>query len=291
MHNPVKRVAAIHDLSGFGRAALTSIIPVLSFMGIQVCPFPTAVLSTHTGDFEDFTFVDLTDSMEDYMNHWKKENIDFDCIYSGFLASTRQIDIISQFIDDFGNESNITVVDPVMGDKGELYTTMDKDMVQKMRGLITKADIITPNFTEAAYLLDRPVVDNIDQCKVKEWLMELSDMGPSIVVITSVPDEYELGNTDVMAYDRINNKFWKVGCKYIPANFPGTGDTFTSVLIGSLLTGDSLPIALDKSVQFITTAIRASYGFNYNKREGVLLERVLDTLKMPVILNSYELME
>lgn len=291
MHNPVKRVAAIHDLSGFGRAALTSIIPVLSFMGIQVCPFPTAVLSTHTGDFEDFTFVDLTDSMEDYMNHWKKENIDFDCIYSGFLASTRQIDIISQFIDDFGNESNITVVDPVMGDKGKLYTTMDDDMVQKMRELITKADIITPNFTEAAYLLDRPVVDNIDQCKVKEWLMELSDMGPSIVVITSVPDEYELGNTDVMAYDRINNKFWKVGCKYIPANFPGTGDTFTSVLIGSLLTGDSLPIALDKSVQFITTAIRASYGFNYNKREGVLLERVLDTLKMPVILNSYELME
>ncbi|MEG6614929.1 pyridoxamine kinase [Peptococcaceae bacterium 1198_IL3148] len=291
MHNLVKRVAAIHDLSGFGRGSLTAIIPVLSFMGIQVCPFPTAVLSTHTGGFKDFTFIDLTDHMESYMNHWQREKIEFDCIYSGFLGSPKQIDIISRFIDNFRDQSNMVVVDPVMADNGKLYTTMDETMVEKMKELIKKADIITPNFTEAAFLLNKPIVNSITVEEIKQWLRELSAMGPSIAIITSVPNINELGNTYVMAYDRPNNKIWKVGCKYIPAEYPGTGDTFTSVLIGSLLTGNSLPIALDKSVQFITTAIRASYGFNYDKREGVLLEKVLDTLRLPVMINSYELVE
>ena len=133
--NPVKRVAAIHDLSGFGRASLTAIIPILSSMGIQVCPLPTAVLSTHTGGFEGFTFVDLTDTMEAYINHWKKEQIEFDCIYSGFLGSPRQIDIISKFILDFKSETNLVVVD------GILYKTMADEMVVKMRELIRGTDI------------------------------------------------------------------------------------------------------------------------------------------------------
>jgi pyridoxine kinase len=291
MHNLVKRVAAIHDLSGFGRGSLTAIIPVLSCMGIQVCPFPTAVLSTHTGGFKDFVFVDLTEHMDSYMDHWKREDIEFDCIYSGFLGSPKQIDIIERFIDDFRTSANMVVVDPVMADNGKLYKTMDQTMVEKMKELVKMADIITPNFTEAAFLLGKPMVEAIDEEEIKKWLVELSDMGASIVIITSVPNINEPGNTYVTAYDKPNNKIWKVGCKYIPTEYPGTGDTFTSVLIGSLLNGDSLPMALDKSVQFITTAIRASYGFDYNKREGVLLERVLDTLKLPVMLNSYELVE
>jgi len=289
--NPIKRVAAIHDLSGFGRASLTAIIPILSTMKIQVCPVPTAVLSTHTGDFENYSFVDLTDSMERYMHHWEELGLDFDCIYSGFLGSTRQIDIISEFIDIFGTEDNLTVVDPVMGDDGELYSTMDNTMVQKMKELIRKSDVITPNFTEAAYLLDKPYTQNISIIEIKKWLIELSDMGPDIVIITSVPDSEFNKNTNVIAYDKKYNKFWKVGCLYIPAHFPGTGDAFTSVLIGSLLQGDSLPIALDRGVQFITSSIRASYGFQYPEREGVLLEKVLNNLNMPVFTSSYELLE
>lgn len=291
MSNPIKRVAAIHDLSGFGRASLTAIIPILSTMKIQVCPVPTAVLSTHTGDFENYSFVDLTDSMERYMHHWEELGLDFDCIYSGFLGSTRQIDIISEFIDIFGTEDNLTVVDPVMGDDGELYSTMDNTMVQKMKELIRKSDVITPNFTEAAYLLDKPYTQNISIIEIKKWLIELSDMGPDIVIITSVPDSEFNKNTNVIAYDKKYNKFWKVGCLYIPAHFPGTGDAFTSVLIGSLLQGDSLPIALDRGVQFITSSIRASYGFQYPEREGVLLEKVLNNLNMPVFTSSYELLE
>ncbi|MEQ8156680.1 MAG: pyridoxamine kinase [Clostridiaceae bacterium] len=291
MKNPVKRVAAIHDLSGFGRASLTAIIPILSSMGIQVCPFPTAILSTHTGGFEEFTFIDLTDTMEAYFNHWKKEQIEFDCIYSGFLGSPKQIDIISEFISDFKRVDNLVVIDPVMGDNGSLYQTMDHEMVMKMKDLIKNADIITPNFTEAALLLDKPFSRFIKESEIKEWLAELADMGPDIVIITSVIDESQPDNTNVIAFDKSNNKYWKVSCKYIPAFFPGTGDAFTSVLIGSLLQGDSLPIALDRSVNFITSAIRASYGFTYPQREGVLIEKVLDTLKLPVLSSSYELLE
>ena len=291
MIRPVKRIAAIHDLSGFGRASLTSIIPVLSTMGFQVCPMPTAILSTHTGDFEDYSFLDLTNSMIDFMNHWKSLNLEFDCIYSGFLGSAKQIEIVSEFIDTFGNENNLKVIDPVMGDNGKLYSTMGGSMVVNMKKLITKADIITPNFTEAAYLLDKNVDKNINENTIKDWLRELSDKGPKIVIITSVPDINHNHCTNVIAYNKEDDIFWKVACKYIPAFYPGTGDIFTSVLTGSLLQGDSLPIALDRSMQFITNCIKASYGFKYPNREGVLLERVLNTLNMPVIMSNYEILK
>ncbi|MDM8534993.1 pyridoxamine kinase [Clostridiaceae bacterium HSG29] len=289
--NPVKKVAAIHDLSGFGRASLTAIIPVLSTMGVQVCPVPTAVLSTHTGGFENFTLVDLTDSMSNYINHWKEIELSFDCIYSGFLASVRQIEIVSNAIDIFSNEDNFVVVDPVMGDDGVLYQTMDDEMVDSMRELIKKADIITPNFTEACYLLNEEYTFDISEEEIKLWLKKLSKMGPEIVVLTSVPNMEKSKKTSVIAYNRENDVFWKVSCTYIPASYPGTGDAFTSVLIGSILQGDSLPISLEKGVQFITNGIKASYGFDYPKREGILLERVLDTLKLPVITGSYEMMK
>lgn len=286
--NQVKRVAAIHDLSGFGRSSLSVIIPIISTMGIQVCPLPTAVLSSHT-EFDDYTFVDLTDTMEAYMNHWKKENIKFDAIYSGFLGSSKQIGIISDFIDNFNDKDCLVVVDPVMADNGELYNTMDETMVDKMRNLISKADIITPNFTEAAFLLSEKYDKNISEETVKVWLKRLAEMGAKTVIITSVP-EPSGKNTSVIAYDSLENKYWKVSCQYIPAHFPGTGDAFTSVIVGSLLKGDSLPMALDRGVQFITACIRASYGFNYPRREGVLLEKVLNNLNMPFMISSYEML-
>ncbi|NCB44581.1 MAG: pyridoxamine kinase [Clostridia bacterium] len=289
MNIPVKKVAAIHDLSGLGRASLTTIIPILSTMGVQVCPMPTAVLSSHTGGFEGYSFVDLTDTMVAYKNHWKEVGVKFDCIYTGFLGSTRQIDIIIDFINDFGTSENMVVVDPVMGDDGKLYPTMDEKIIQKMRELVHKADIITPNFTEAAYLLGKEYDLHISEIEVKKWLVQLSDMGPTTVILTSAPEDMHNKATNVIAYCRETDKFWKVSCQYIPAYFPGTGDAFTSVIIGSLLQGDSLPIALDRGVQFITACIRASYGFDYPTREGVLLEKVLGNLNMPVMMSSYEL--
>lgn len=291
MKRSVKRVAAIHDLSGFGRASLTAIMPILSSMGVQVCPLPTAILSNHTGGFDTFSFVDFTDYMQDYIDGWKKLKIDFDCIYSGFLGSERQIQIVSDFIDDFGTEENMVVVDPVLGDNGTLYSTMNGTHVREMKKLIGKADIITPNFTEVSLLLDEAYKEQTTDEEMKDRLKRLSQMGPEIVVATSVPDQGEGKDSNVVAYDRRRNTYWKIPCKYIPASYPGTGDAYTSVMIGSLLEGDSLPIALDKGVQFITQAIKASYGFDYPKREGVLLEKVLEVLKMPVVLGGYEMLE
>lgn len=294
MENIVKKVAAIHDLSGFGRSSLTSIIPILSSMKVQVCPVPTAVLSSHTGGFEGYSFLDLTDYMEQHIAHWKSLNLEFDCIYSGFLGSPKQMKIVADFIDFFGHKNNLTVVDPVLGDNGKLYGTMNNEMVEEMKKLISKADIITPNFTEVTFLLNKPYKKEISEAEVKEWLVELANMGPKIVIATSVPDENSHKadrKTNVIAYDKENDVFWKVSCKYIPASYPGTGDAYTSVVIGSLLQGDSLPIAIERGGQFITQCILASYGFKYPNREGVLLERMLDVLKMPTISNSYELLK
>lgn len=290
MRHGVSRVAAIHDLSGFGRSSLAVAIPILSTMGMQVCSLPTAVLSTHT-EFEEYTFVDLTEFMEATMNHWSKLNIEFDCIYSGFLGSPGQIDLIDSFIKRFSGNHPLVVIDPVMGDNGNLYVTMTDEMVAKMKGFIRNASVITPNFTEAAYLLDEDYDLKISLPRIKDWMKRLAQMGPRIVIITSVPDGGHNKTTSVIAYNSEDGRFWKVSCVYIPAHFPGTGDVFTSVIVGSLLQGDSLPIALDRSVQFITSAIRASYGYQYPRREGILLERVLGNLNMPVLASSYELLE
>ncbi len=294
MESLVKKVAAIHDLSGYGRASLTTIIPILSNMKVQVCPVPTAISSTHTGGFEGYSFIDLTDYMQEHIAHWKRLDLEFDCIYSGFLGSPKQIEIVADFIDYFGKKSKFIVVDPVMGDNGKLYSTMDNEMVVGMRNLIKKADIITPNFTEVMYLLGKEYDKNIDIEKVKEYLKELSNMGPKIVIATSVPEIEENKmdkKTSVVAYDRENDVFWRVSCRYIPASYPGTGDAYTSVVIGSLLQGDSLPMAIERGVQFITQCIMASYGFKYPKKEGVLLEKMLDVLKMPMIATNYEMLE
>lgn len=291
MYGTVKKTAAIHDLSGFGRGSLTTIIPILSTMGIQVCPLPTAVLSNHTGGFEEYSYLDLTDSMEEYISMWKKLNLSFDCIYSGFLGSTKQIEIVSEFLDFFGTPENLVAVDPVMGDNGELYSAMKPDIVPQMKKLISKATLITPNFTEAGFLLglDKACCKLNDE-KIKKCLKDLSDLGPKIAVITSVPDAKNPNSTVVAAYDRENDIFWKVKCPFIPAFYPGTGDAFASVLIGSLLQGDSLPVALDRGTQFISQCIKASYGFNYPRRNGVLLEKELGILNMPVLIRGYEML-
>ncbi|NLT95870.1 MAG: pyridoxamine kinase [Clostridia bacterium] len=290
MIGTLNKVAAIHDLCGFGRSSLSVVIPILSTMGAQVCSLPTAVLSTHTA-YEGYTFVDLTDYMESFIKHWKEINIRFDCIYSGFLGSARQINIISKFIDDFSVHNPLVVIDPVMADDGELYSTMDMEMVKNMRYLIQKADIITPNYTEAAFLLGEKYTLECSDEKIKNWLVRLSEMGPKTVIITSVPDQGVNKKTSVIAYNREDDRFWKVSCVYIPAHYPGTGDAFTSVIVGSLLQGDSLPIALDRGVQFITAAIRASYGSKYPEKEGVLLERVLGNLNLPVLSSTYEILD
>lgn len=291
MMHPVPRIAAIHDLSGFGRASLTIVSPVLSAMGMQVCPLPTSLLSTHTSGFDGYTFLDLTDEMEKIINHWEKIGIIFDSIYSGFLGSSKQVELVSKFIDDFKKKEQLIVVDPVMGDDGKTYGPYGSDMIAEMKKLIQKADIITPNFTESCFLLDTEYRESISETEIKDWLYSLSQQGPGKVVITSVPLEDSRAHSYVYAYDRDFDTYWRVSCSYIPASYPGTGDMFTSVLVGSLLQGDSLPIALDRAVQFVSLAIRSTFGYKTPNREGVLFEKVLYSLMTPVTVSNYEVVE
>lgn len=286
--NKVKKIAAVHDLSGMGRVSLTVVIPILSSMGFQVCPLPTAVLSSHT-QYSEFSILDLTDEMPRIIAEWKKLDIQFDAFYTGYLGSPRQIQIVSDFIDDFRQPDGLVVVDPVLGDNGRLYTNFDESMIREMRHLAAKADVITPNLTELFYLMDKPYkADNTDE-ELKSYLRLLSDAGPQVVIITSVPVHGESHKTSVYAYNRVGDRYWKITCPYLPAHYPGTGDTFTSVITGALLQGDSLPIALDRATQFILQGIRATFGYEYDNREGILLEKVLHNLDMPIQSASYEL--
>lgn len=287
MKNIIPRVAGIQDLSGFGRCSLTVIIPVLSSMGIQVCPLPTAILSTHSGGFGDFHFIDLTGEMNAFASHWEKLGIPFDAIYTGFLGSSLQIDIVLDLFSRLGKEMKpMLVVDPVMGDNRKLYKTYTPDMQQKMRLLVQNAHIITPNLTEAFFLLDEPYNEKaLTTTEMKSLLTRLSDLGPETVVITSVTttDGYHAN----IGYDRNHNSFWKVAYDYIPVHYPGTGDIFTSVLLGSLFKDDSLPLAMDRATQFVSMAVRVTYGHRTPEREGVLLEKVLGWLKNDLMISSY----
>lgn len=288
MRNPVPRVAAVHALAGFGRASLTAVMPVLSTMGCQVCPFPTAVLSTH-GGFSGYRKIDVTDSMEAFMSHWKELDINFEAVYTGFLGSPRQISTVERFIRMFSQEDQYVIIDPVLGDDGKVYGIVSPDMVAGMRELVQYARIITPNYTEAALLLGKEYSEALELETVKAWLLELSKMGPEVVIITSAPLNGHEGVSSVFAYNKKDDRFWRVNCSYVPATYPGTGDIFTSVIVGSLLQGDSLPIALDRAVQFVSMAIRATFGYTFSKKEGVLIERVLHNLRAPVTTSTYEI--
>ena len=226
-----KKIAVINDLSGYGRCSITAALPVLAALKIQCCPVPTSVLSNHTG-FPVYFFDDYTDKMEPYVEKWKELGLSFDGIVSGFLGSERQIEIVSGFIDDFGTEDNMVVIDPVLGDNGNLYSTMDQGLVEGMKRLLTKADIITPNFTEVSLLLGEEYKQTTTDEEIKEWVKRLSDMGPDIIVVTSVPDKEKDKDSNVIAYDRTCNTYWKIKCRYIPTFYPGTGDAYTSVMIG-----------------------------------------------------------
>lgn len=284
----VRRIAAIHDLSGIGRTSLMAVIPILSTMGFNVCPLPTAILSNHS-QYPDFSFLDLTEEMPRIIDQWEKLGVTFDAIYTGYMGSPRQIEIVCGFIGRFRTVDTLVVVDPVLGDNGHLYSKMTQEMVEEMRRLACRADVLTPNLTEAFALLDRPYKTDCTTEELKDLIAELSEMGPDTVIITGVPVPGQSGLTSVIARSKSDLRTWKVTCPYLPAHYPGTGDSFTSVITGSLLQGDSLPIALDRAAQFILQGIRSTFGYRMDNRDGILLERVLPNLNTPIQSATYEL--
>ena len=271
------RVAAIHDMSGFGRCSLTVAIPVLSAMGLQCCPLPTAFLSTHTGGFEGFSFLDMTDEMPRVADHWKTMDMDFKCIYSGFLGSERQIEIVSEFIRDFRQKDTVVVVDPVMGDHGAVYQTYTPAMCEGMVHLAEQADVIVPNLTEAALLLGIPYGElPTGETGCREIVEQLSLEGRRSVVLTGASAAPDL--TGAMCFDAKSGQTENIQVSRVPREFYGTGDVFASVLAGALVKGTALPEATRQAVEFVRACAERTAEQNLPIREGVDFEPLLGLL-------------
>ena len=269
------RVAAIHDLSGFGRCSISVILPVLSAMGVQVCPVPTAVLSSHTGGLGDPVIRDLTDYIEPALRHYQSLGVEFEAVYTGFLGSGEQVDCCLEFFKAYPKA--LKIVDPVMGDNGRPYRTCTPELRRRMSELAAAADIITPNITEAAMLLEESYpAAPLTRSEAKSMLLRLSHMGPKRVAITGA--ELAQGGLASLGYDGENGSFWYVPCEYIPVHYPGCGDIYASVLLGAELSGASLPIAMARAAAFTELCVKTTYSYGSDPRYGVMLESVLGSL-------------
>ncbi len=276
----MKKVVTIQDISCFGKCSLTVALPVISAMGIETAVIPTAVLSTHTGGFQGYTFRDLTSDIPAIANHWKSINLNFNAIYTGYLGSQEQVQIVSDFFDDFKTENTIIVVDPVMGDAGKLYAGFTPDFAEKMAKLCTKADYIIPNMTEVSYLLGIPYCENYDEDFIKDCLKKLAQLGCRVPVITGV--HYDDKLQGAMAYDSAENKFYSSFSENINRTIHGTGDIFASVFTGAAVLGKPIQEILDIAVQYTIDCINATlpdidemwYGSSFELCIGKLVEYV-----------------
>ncbi|MDS0524362.1 pyridoxamine kinase [Clostridium sp. SHJSY1] len=270
---PVKRVAVIHDLSGIGKAALTNVLPILSIMGIEACPIPTMILSTHTGGFGTPEVVKLSGFIERCNTHYKKNGIEFNSIFIGYLGGKEEIESSIKFIKE--NKCSNVFLDPIFGDQGKYYSNFDLDYVNSIKKIISFSDIITPNYTEACYLTGEDYFEDCTESKLKRICEGLIAFGTKKIVITSVPSKNDklLG---VGIYD--GEKLKIIFREKLGKSYPGTGDIFTSVLIGKILRGSNLYESALFAHNFVSKCIDDSSKYNYETKEGVLLERNLKFL-------------
>ena len=276
----MKRIVTIQDISCIGKCSLTVALPIISACGVETAVIPTAVLSTHTA-FQGFTFRDLTEEITPISEHWKKEGIEFDAIYTGYLGSFEQLELVSRLIDQFKTEDNLIIVDPVMADNGALYPGFTQEFVAEMAKLCGKADVIVPNLAEASYMLQIPYVgEEYSEENIKEMLVSLSQLGTKKVVLTGVsfaPDQ--LG---VMAYDAKQKRFFRYFNEKLSASFHGTGDVFASAMTGAMMNNCSLEQALEVAVDYTVESIRKTmedpehrwYGVNFERAIPMLVERL-----------------
>lgn len=254
----MKRIATIQDLSCIGKCSLTVALPIISAMGIETAIVPTAVLSTHT-QFKGFTFTDLTDDMDPIKEHWKKEGFSFDAIYTGYLGSPKQIDIVKGYFSELGDKNTVKIVDPAMADEGRLYYGFNKDFPIKMRSLCSKADIALPNISEACFMMDEEYIgEDASEDTVKGLLIRLVREGVRFPVITGVT--HKDGSFGFIGYDSAEDEFISYGTEKIPYMSHGTGDVFASAFTGALINGKTIYEALKIAADYTTAAIKNTYN-------------------------------
>lgn len=269
-----KRILAVHDISCVGKCSLTVALPIISAAGIETSVLPTAVLSTHTGGFDGFAYFDMTDELEPVMAHWKSLGLKFDAIYTGYLGSIRQLELIERLLDMFGGEDTLIMVDPVMADNGELYSTFTPEFVSGMRQLCRRADMIVPNMTEAAMLTGEPYVGaGCTEEYVAELMKKLSDLGPEKVILSGVSTE--AGMLGAAAYDKGSGEVFSYFTKEIHGFFPGTGDVFASALLSALVNGADFSDALKITVDFTVDSIARTKRAGTDSRYGVDFEHAI----------------
>ncbi len=271
----MKRIATIQDISCFGKCSLTVALPVISACGVEACPIPTAVLSTHTGGFEGLTFCDLTKEVTAVADHWEKLDISFDGIYTGYLGSREQLKIVSDFIDTFKKENTLVFIDPVMGDHGKLYAGFDESFAKEMTSLVKKADIIAPNLTEAAYLLGEKYKEEYTDDEIMAMLKKLSLMGARTVIITGVRHGDKLG---VFAYESEKDEHTQYFRERINDTFHGTGDVFASVCSSALVKGFSVKEAIAAATDFVVDCILRTVPDKENHWYSVKFEECIPNL-------------
>jgi len=273
----IKRVAAIHDISGVGKCSLTVALPIISAAGVECSVMPTAVLSTHTGGFLGFTFRDLTEDMRPIAEHWKKEGIAFDAFYSGYLGSINQIDIVCDIFEMFRTDGTLVMVDPVMADNGKLYSLFTAEHVKGMAKLCGRADIIVPNRTEAAFMLGRDYKDGpLAKDEVDGLLYGLSELGAKQVVLTGVQLVNDGDGLGAACYNADTGQIDYIMDRCIEGMYHGTGDVFASFLLGALMRGRNLPEATKIAVTYTCAAIRQTEKNGTGPRMGVAFECVLN---------------
>lgn len=280
-----KKAVLINDLSGLGKCSLTAAIPVLSVMGIQACPMPTAVLTSQTG-FKSFFCNDCTDKLDYYTEEWKKLGFHPDGIYTGFLSSEKQVDKILNFISSFETENTLVLVDPVMGDGGRTYSLFTDALACKMKKLVTAADVITPNLTESCILCDIDYCEFVKNAESPDFIDRIAELGKAllkrygvkIVIITGIEHKDSDGTIRVLNLVASDEEVFCVSCKKIGGSYSGTGDLFASVIFSGLLRGDSLRATVNLAVKFIETSLHDTVNLGIDRNEGIEFEKNLNLL-------------
>lgn len=281
----MKKIAVINDLSGFGRCSLTAAISVISVMGVQPCPLPTAILTGQTG-YPSYYCDDYTDKMDLFRQEWEKMGAQFDGIYTGFVASEGQIDYISHFLDTFYKKKTFLLVDPVMGDEGKVYDMFTPELLHKMKELAMRGDIITPNLTELCLLTgtDYKMLQNLTDGRhlmtiIGQMAKNLIQKGPETVVVTGIrfidqaDGDWKIGNLAVTKKQSKLSAF-----PYIGGSFSGTGDLFASIIAGGTARGDDIFEIMDLAGVFIERAMKDSVAEQVPRNDGANYEKFLGML-------------
>lgn len=276
-HTPIqKRVLTVEDISCFGKCSTTVALPILSAMGHETVILPTAVLSTHTGGFTGYTVRDLTDDIQPISEHWKKTGIGFDCIYTGYLCKGRQVALVSELIDRVSDENTLLVVDPAMADNGKFYWGFDSDHAADMMKLSVKSAVATPNVTEACFMLGEEYPESgYDRAFIDGLIERLVKAGCKSVVLTSVKCGDEYG---IVGYDAKKKKTFSYFHERIDAPIHGTGDVFTSVMVGYILSGKPLEEAARLAADYVRETVKVTYPYLAEHPYGLLFEKTIRKL-------------